>query len=1090
MSPIFLVVRREDLVVLGVRWSGFELRHDAANPASRPHLVALSDDAFVMLIFPPQAIVEGKFEIPERLEVTPGVFRPITPDEYFANPPWIMALSAHAAVTRVQRHARLAGPSQLVFKVQRGTSIDVTAEGILQALATANRRARIVPYGVGEHLHPEDVSSEDARFVLDKLNAARTAGEIADAVEIPFERDVGVGIAQRILDRRRELGGFFTNLHEVRAVPLVGPERFTEILTAIIRAAHDPDLGTLIIHEPATAFEIPWGLYMVPIPRGPSEFSASRTVVSDHSTRPMERSGVFGLWHARLRASNGSATDAQLPLLPLGFLEDEPEENTKFHFGPLFQDDRKEIVERGRRSPPFAKRLELSALGGSLSAIGRWPGFEWDHDATLGRDQSVRTLRKGVLYPFGHRAEYVEVTERTFIRVFDPPSPSPDPHPPPGHPDHPLPPDDGSPVPIPEDAGLRAIAGLQTRRTLFVNEPVRRGVLAPGFPFSEVEILRDHFIVAQPSNQNVFTPLQSADNPLRFPLRCAAADGDVYFAMPLVFVSDGESPTTDSLAAALGTHGNVDLPGTQIDLLHSPHRRERQPSDVHEVHQLSIKGDVNGNFIPPFRPKLTKFEVKLPALRTLLPGDPEHNKPRVLEYSQQFLDGDDPDIALEPVTGEIIDVNFTTRADRSGGLVAPKFEVDGIHRTFGPVARDALPEVPDLASALSSVYEGATLLGFPLASLIKVAESAKPEPPKIVQSLSGLTPGVQMKWELGLKDAGPFKAKENSKLTLTVDSAGDLPPPPDRPPSLNAQTTCTVENFQLVLPPGDDALLILTFGSVVFTQKLGQAPDLQINKLDVALAGDLELLKKLQTAVQEAIGDHADRPTIKTLPNGISAGYGLSLPKVEAGVFVMQNIATRAGVDVPFDGKPVTVSLAFASRDNPFSLTINAFGGGGYIDVQIQGQGDPTVEASLEFGGIVAISFVIGFAEVHALGGVRYFVKPGGLVDFDAFIRIGGSVNVLGLVSVSVELRVTLKLEQPKPTPNVPDPDPRLVGRATLVIEIDLTLYATSVTLDSGEYVLVGGDGASLDQRGDQPVLDEDPGLRAWREYRQAFAAP
>jgi hypothetical protein len=1057
MTPIFLVVRREDLVVLGVRWSGFELQHDAADPASHPHLVALSDDAFVMLIFPPQAIVEGKI-------MTGSI-----------TDPGIMTSSPHPAVTWVQRHAKLAGPSQLVFKVQRGTPIDLTAEGILQALSNSSCRTRIVPYGVGEHLHPEDVSSEDAHIVLDRLNAARTAGEIADKVEIPFERDVGVGIAQRILDRRRELGGFFTDLHELRAVPLVGPERFTEILTAIIRAAHDPDLGTLIIHEPATAIEIPWRLYMVPIPRGPSTFSASRTVVSDHSARPVGRSGVFGLWHTRLRASNGSATDAQLPLLPLGFLEDEPEEVTKFHFAPLSRDDRKEIFERGQQSPPVAKRLELSALGGSLSATGRWLDFEWDHDAKLGRDQRVRTLRKGVLCPIGHRAEYEEVTERTFIKVFDPPRPHPDP----GAVDpdkNNLP--DGPPTPLPESAGFRTIAGLHTRRTLFVDEPVRRGMLAPGFPFSEVEILRDHFIVAQPGNQNVFTP-QDGGQPLRFPLRCAAADGDVYFDMPLVFVSAAASPTElhATLAHELEANGNVDLLGTQIDLLHSPGRRERQPSDVHEVHQLTIKGEVNGTAISPCSPKLTKFEVKLPALRTLLPGDPEHNKPRVLEYSQKFLDGDNPDIALKPLTGEIIDVNFTTRADRSGGLVSPSFNVDGISRRFGPVATGALPEVPNLASVLSSVYADATLLGFPIASLIKVAELAKPEPPKIVQRLGGSTPSVQMKWEeLDLKGAGAFQPTGEApapqpKLTLTVDSA---------PP--NAQTTCTVENFQLVLPPSGTALLTLSFGSVVFTQKLGQAPDLQVNKLVVTFAGALELLKDLQDKVQEAIGQRADRPTITTAPDKISAGYGFSLPEVAPGMFVLRNVATRVGVDVPFNGKPVTVSVGFASRDNPFSLTIMAFGGGGYIDVQIGGQGDLTqLEASLEFGAMVAISFVIGRAEVHAFGGIRYLQRPDGSVGLEGYIRIGGSVNVLGLVSVSVELRVTLTLELPPP---------KLVGRAMLVIEIDLTLYATSVTLDSGEYVLVGGDDARLDRRVGQPVLDLDAGLRAWREYRQAFAAP
>lgn len=83
-----------------------------------------------------------------------------------------------------------------------------------------------------EYLLPEDIRPEHAREVLDFLNSAETAEQIAAAVEIPGELDVGVRIAQRILDRRGQLGGF-TDLQQLAAVPLVGPERFTEIVTTL-----------------------------------------------------------------------------------------------------------------------------------------------------------------------------------------------------------------------------------------------------------------------------------------------------------------------------------------------------------------------------------------------------------------------------------------------------------------------------------------------------------------------------------------------------------------------------------------------------------------------------------------------------------------------------------------------------------------------------------------------------------------------------------------------------------------------------------------------------------------------------------------
>jgi hypothetical protein len=81
-------------------------------------------------------------------------------------------------------------------------------------------------------LEPGDVAPENARRVLDFLNAATSARQIGDAIEFPGELDIGVRLAQRILDRRAQLGGF-SNLQEIADIPLIGPERFTEIVTGL-----------------------------------------------------------------------------------------------------------------------------------------------------------------------------------------------------------------------------------------------------------------------------------------------------------------------------------------------------------------------------------------------------------------------------------------------------------------------------------------------------------------------------------------------------------------------------------------------------------------------------------------------------------------------------------------------------------------------------------------------------------------------------------------------------------------------------------------------------------------------------------------
>jgi hypothetical protein len=206
----------------------------------------------------------------------------------------------------------------------------------------------------------------------------------------------------------------------------------------------------------------------------------------------------------------------------------------------------------------------------------------------------------------------------------------------------------------------------------------------------------------------------------------------------------------------------------------------------------------------------------------------------------------------------------------------------------------------------------------------------------------------------------------------------------------------------------------------------------------------------------------------------MSVDYTLAVPEVTAGMFLMKDIAVRAAVDVPFDGRPIVTTLAFASRDKPFHLGVSVFGGGGYLIFEIDDGGIRTLEASLDFGAAVAINVGIAKAEVHALGGVRFKLE-GDQVKVSGFLRIGGSVDVLGLVSVSVELRVELTYDPP-----------RLTGRATAVIEIDVTFWSGSIELDSGEYTFVGGrQPAAIPPSSSISV--PPPSLPDWQRYRDAF---
>lgn len=83
-------------------------------------------------------------------------------------------------------------------------------------------------------LEPGDLAAAEAARVLDFLNRAASAAEIAAGIEIPGEPDIGLKLGQRLLNARAALGGRFSDLRQVDAVPLIGPERFTDLCAAIL----------------------------------------------------------------------------------------------------------------------------------------------------------------------------------------------------------------------------------------------------------------------------------------------------------------------------------------------------------------------------------------------------------------------------------------------------------------------------------------------------------------------------------------------------------------------------------------------------------------------------------------------------------------------------------------------------------------------------------------------------------------------------------------------------------------------------------------------------------------------------------------
>jgi len=79
---------------------------------------------------------------------------------------------------------------------------------------------------------PQDIKPEETALILSILNSVGEAKQLADIIEIPGRRDVGISVARSILDRRSQLGGF-KSLSEIADVPQVGQVRFSQIITVL-----------------------------------------------------------------------------------------------------------------------------------------------------------------------------------------------------------------------------------------------------------------------------------------------------------------------------------------------------------------------------------------------------------------------------------------------------------------------------------------------------------------------------------------------------------------------------------------------------------------------------------------------------------------------------------------------------------------------------------------------------------------------------------------------------------------------------------------------------------------------------------------
>ena len=326
-----------------------------------------------------------------------------------------------------------------------------------------------------------------------------------------------------------------------------------------------------------------------------------------------------------------------------------------------------------------------------------------------------------------------------------------------------------------------------------------------------------------------------------------------------------------------------------------------------------------------------------------------------------------------------------------------------------------------------------------------------------------------------------FRANDTKGLVVAVE--GKVKKNGASSPQISV--TCSLRSFDLVLI-APAAFLELNFDRISFSIDSAAKMDVDVLLNDIKFVGPLSFVEALRDLIP--LDGFSDPPYLDITTEGIHAGFDVTLPTIAVGVLNISNMSLGAGFTVPFIGQPLSVSFNFCTREQPFCLTVYMFGGGGFFGVTIDPQGVQILEAAFEFGASLSIDLGVASGGVEVMAGI-YFRMEQDDASLTGYFRLGGHVNVLGLISASIELYLELEYEFSSG---------KCTGRASLTIEISVFIFSGSVTIScEKKFAGSNGDPSLRQMMGHQPELTLEQELveidgpdvdYGWREYAEAFA--
>jgi hypothetical protein len=629
--------------------------------------------------------------------------------------------------------ARAAHKSRLVFKVPKDEQIPFSIDGIVAAMS----RLEMVVAPVATPRAPASIGSikpggalielaggiglaaENGQLFLQELTPAKSAtrSRTRSARKPAAPTPSVIALAQAMHDLRsrasqtaivdaRDKTGF--RLSSSAAQLGLVPSKIPPAFKPTTAKPRKPLAGE-------TAVEAPFRLFISPSALNGWIHARAAVAAPADSTR-------IELWHSRLGvrsvAANGEvsidernqpqkiiraiwARDLEAQPVPVDNTHDHPfRQSLKASDRIIFVRQSAETLTKPaiKPEPVTARGLALSSIGAWLDLFGQWNtkpysarGLSvrqsWDHVATVGRDQYVRVATPGYLFPFGHKAVLITVTERKIKEASEP---------------H---------------------ARMYQRDFIVVSEPTKY-YTGRDLPFSEVRLdplvtpdLKDPTAsgpeVLKPGE--LFWP-NDPSGPFRWKLHARDQEGKpVRLDAPLLFVADNVQDATAIRTAYEGSGRDV-VDGRGQSVAYAPPKKSGDTAN--ETATLTFVGTPGQGTSTPH---LSKASVVLPAMRHLTPNSP----PAVVEYATPYLSGG---LGGAGNPGEVfLDVTTATQVafdstEHSGGFIKPDINVGALSRVIGLAG--------DSANVAANTFNPATFLGsavpklFGLFDLIDVLDTA------------------------------------------------------------------------------------------------------------------------------------------------------------------------------------------------------------------------------------------------------------------------------------------------------------------------------------------------------------------------------